>query len=196
MAPAQVRVVPELPAALPGRSNALAKAVCRTLLRAGGWRVEGEFPPLAKQVCIVAPHTSNWDFIVGILAVFAIGIDVRFLIKHTVFWPPLGWFLAWCGGIPVNRSAPQGLVAQAVDIIERSPRIFLVVTPQGTRKGVQWKSGFYRIAYDARVPIFPVVFDGPAKRIRFLAPFTPGGDYDADLPRLLALYEGVQGIKG
>jgi len=195
MAPARVRVVPELPGTLPRRSNALAKAVCRALLALGGWRVEGEFPSATKQIAIVAPHTSNWDFIVGILAVFAIGIDVRFMIKHTVFWPPLGWFIRWCGGIPVNRTAPQGLVAQAVEIIERSPRIFLVVTPQGTRKGVQWKSGFYRIACDARVPIFPVVFDGPAKRIRFLAPFTPSGDYEIDLPKLLRLYEGVAGLR-
>jgi 1-acyl-sn-glycerol-3-phosphate acyltransferase len=195
MAPASLRIVPELPDALPRRSNALAKAVCRTLLAIGAWRVEGEFPPLPKQVAIVAPHTSNWDFIVGILAVFAIGIRVRFLIKHTLFWPPLGWFFTWCGGIPVNRTAPQGLVAQAVEIIERAPQIFLAITPEGTRKGKEWKSGFYRIAYEAKVPIFPVIFDGPARRIRFCPAFQPTGDYDADLPELLKLYEGVRGIK-
>ena len=194
MAPARVRVVPELPPALPRwhEPSALARAV----LAAWGWRVEGEFPDRPKTVAIVAPHTSNWDFVVGIFAVFALGLRVRFLIKHTVFWPPLGWFLAWCGGIPVNREAPQGLVTQAVDIIGRAPQIFLAITPEGTRRGVQWKSGFYRIAHAAGLPILPVVFDGPARRIRLLAPFTPSGDYEADLPALLALYEGVRGLKG
>jgi 1-acyl-sn-glycerol-3-phosphate acyltransferase len=193
MAPARLRVVPELPPSLPrwGRPGALARA----LLAAWGWRIEGEFPDRPRMVAIVAPHTSNWDFIVGIFAVFALGLRVRFLIKHTVFWPPLGWFLAWCGGIPVHREAPQGLVAQAVDIIERAPQIFLAITPEGTRRGRQWKSGFYRIAFDANVPILPIAFNGPARRIQLLEPFTPCGDYEADLPKLLALYEGIRGLR-
>ena len=103
--------------------------------------------------------------------------------------------MRWCGGIPVNRAAPQGLVAQVGDAIERAPQIFLAITPEGTRKGARWKSGFYRLAHAAGIPILPVVFDGPARRIRLLAPFTPSGDYDADLPRLQALYEGVRGLK-
>jgi len=195
MAPAQVRIVPELPDCLPRRGNAFSKAVSRALLAAWGWRVEGEFPRVPKMVAIVAPHTSNWDFIVGILAVFAIGIRVRFLGKHTLFNPWIGWLMRWFGGIPVNREAPQGLVAQAVEAIERTPNIFLAITPQGTRRGTQWKSGFYRIAVDARVPIFPIIFDGPNRRIRFLPAFEPSGDYEADLPKLLALYEGVRGLK-
>lgn len=146
-------------------------------------------------VAIVAPHTSNWDFVVGIFAVFALGIRVRFLGKHTLFNPWLGGFMRWCGGIPVNREAPQGLVAQVGGVIEQAPQIFLAITPEGTRKGAQWKSGFYRLAHAAGIPILPVVFDGPARRIRLLAAFTPSGDYEADLPRLQALYEGVRGLK-
>ena len=146
-------------------------------------------------VAIVAPHTSNWDFVVGILAVFALGIRVRFLGKHTLFNPWLGWFMRWCGGIPVNREAPQGLIAQVGGVIERAPQIFLAITPEGTRKGAYWKSGFYRLAHAAGIPILPIVFDGPARRIRLLAPFTPSGEYEADLPRLQALYEGVRGLK-
>ena len=147
-------------------------------------------------VAIVAPHTSNWDFIVGILAVFAIGIDVRFLAKHTLFKGPLGWFMRWCGGMPVNREAPQGLVPQAVEAIMRAQAIFLAITPAGTRSSTRpWKSGFYHIAVAARVPIFPVVFDGSAKAIRFLPALEPSGDYAADLTRLQAVYAGVRGIK-
>jgi 1-acyl-sn-glycerol-3-phosphate acyltransferase len=184
-----------LPDALPQRGNALSKGVARALFRLCGWSVEGEFPPVPKVVAIVAPHTSNWDFIVGITAVFALGLRPRYLGKHTLFNPWIGWLMRWLGGIPVVREAPQGLVAQAVDAIERIPKIFLAITPQGTRKGTQWKTGFYRIACDARVPILPIIFDGPQRRIRVLAPVTPSGDYEADLPKLLALYEGVQGLR-
>lgn len=189
--------VPPLPESLPRRGNRFSSLVARALLSLGGWRIEGDFPPRPKMVAIVAPHTSNWDFVVGILAVFAIGIRVRFLAKHTLFSGPLGWFMRWCGGMPVNREAPQGLVPQAVEAIERAERVFLAITPAGTRSSSKpWKSGFYHIAVAARVPILPVVFDGPSRAIRFLPAFEPSGDYDADLPKLLALYAGARGIKG
>ncbi len=188
--------VPTLPDCMPSRGNAFSSALSRALLGLWGWKIEGEFPPEPKMVCIVAPHTSNWDFIVGILAVFAIGIRVRFLAKNTLFKGLLGRFMRWCGGMPVNREAPQGLVPQAVEAIEKSERIFLAITPAGTRSSTKpWRSGFYRIAVAARVPIFPVIFDGPNKAIRFLPAFEPTGNYEADLPRLLALYAGVRGIR-
>ncbi|HYL89963.1 MAG TPA: lysophospholipid acyltransferase family protein [Burkholderiales bacterium] len=166
------------------------------MLSASGWNIEGEFPSRPKMVAIVAPHTSNWDFIVGILAVFAIGIDVRFLAKHTLFKGPLAGFMRWCGGMPVNREAPQGLVPQVADAIAAAPAVLLAITPAGTRSSTKpWKSGFYHIAVAARVPILPVIFDGPARTIRFLPAFEPSGDYSADLPRLQALYAGVRGIR-
>ena len=188
--------VPPLPECLPRRGNAFSSTLSRALLGAWGWRIDGDFPPRAKMVAIVAPHTSNWDFIVGILAVFAIGIRVRFLAKHTLFKPGLGALMRWFGGIPVNREAPQGLVPQVVEAIERADQVFLAITPAGTRSSTKpWKSGFYNIAVAARVPILPVVFDGPSRAIRFLPPFEPSGDYEADLPKLLALYAGVRGLK-
>jgi 1-acyl-sn-glycerol-3-phosphate acyltransferase len=188
--------VPALPECLPRRGNAFTRTLSRALLGASGWKIEGEFPARPKMVAIVAPHTSNWDFIVGILAVFAIGIRVRFLAKHTLFKGPLGWFMRWCGGMPVNREAPQGLVPQVVEAIEKAPAVFLAITPAGTRSSTKpWKSGFYHIAVAARAPILPVLFDGPSRAIRFLPAFEPSGDYAADLPRLQALYAGVRGIR-
>ena len=188
--------VPVLPECLPSRGNAFSRVVGRTLLDAMGWRIEGEFPPQPKLVAIVAPHTSNWDFIVGILAVFAIGIRARFIAKHTLFKPPLGWLMRWFGGIPVNREAPQGMVPQAVAAIEKAQSVFLAITPAGTRSSSKpWKSGFYRIAVAARVPIMPIAFDGAHKTIRLFPAFAPGGDYEADLPKLRAYFEGVRGIK-
>src|SRR5690348_10193104 len=188
--------VPVLPECLPRRGNAFSSAVSRALLGASGWTIEGDFPATPKLVAIVAPHTSNWDFVVGILAVFAIGIRVRFLAKHTLFKGPLGAFMRWCGGMPVNRAAPQGLVPQVVEAIETAERVFLAITPAGTRSSTKpWKSGFYHIAVAARVPILPVVFDGPNRAVRLLAPFEPSGNYENDLPKLLALYAGVRGLK-
>lgn len=187
--------VPPLPPSLPRRGNAFWRALGRALLAIGGWRVEGEFPDRAKLVAIVAPHTSNWDFLVGISAVWALGLRVRFLGKHTLFRPPLGWLMRWSGGIPVNRTAPQGFVPQAVGAIASAEAIFLAITPAGTRSSTRpWKSGFYHIAHAARVPILPVAFDGARRTIRLLAPFETSGDYAREIPELRALYDGIRGI--
>jgi len=188
--------VPVLPQSVPRRGNALSRLLGRAVLAAAGWRIEGEFPDAPKLLAIVAPHTSNWDFPLGLAAVYALGLRVRFLAKHTLFNPWIGWFMRWCGGTPVIREAPQGLVAQVAELMQREPAIFLAVTPAGTRRhGTQWRSGFYHMAYASGVPILPVAFDGGRRAIRFFPPFVPSGDYDADLPRLLALYEGVRGLK-
>jgi 1-acyl-sn-glycerol-3-phosphate acyltransferase len=188
--------IPVLPAALPGRGNAFSRVVGRSLFRAMGWTIEGDFPAEPKMVVIVAPHTSNWDFIVGILAVFAIGLRARFIAKHQLFKPPLGWLMRWFGGISVNREAPQGMVPQAAEAIEKAESVFLAITPAGTRSSTRpWKSGFYRIAVAARVPIMPIAFDGEHKTIRLFPAFEPSGDYEADLPKLRAYFEGVRGIK-
>ena len=129
--------VPALPDCLPRRGNSFSSALSRALLAARGWRIDGDFPPRPKMVAIVAPHTSNWDFIVGILAVFAIGIRVRFLAKHTLFKGALGAFMRWCGGMPVNREAPQGLVPQVVEAIRNADEVFLAITPAGTRSSTK-----------------------------------------------------------
>jgi 1-acyl-sn-glycerol-3-phosphate acyltransferase len=188
---------PELPPSLPRWGNALSRAVARRLLALAGWGVEGEFPDRPRMIAIVAPHTSNWDFIVGILTVFALGLRVRFLGKHTLFYPPLGWLMRWLGGSPVRRDAPHGLVADVAALFAREEKILLGITPEGTRtRGVPWRSGFYAIAQAAQVPILPAAFDYPRRSVRLFPVFEPTGDYEADLAKLKALYEGVQGRNG
>ena len=188
--------VPDLPDCLPRRGDAFSLVAARLLLWLMGWRIEGEFPPHPKMVAIVAPHTSNWDFIIGITAVFALGIHIRFLAKHTLFNPWLGWLMRWFGGMPVIREAPQGLVPQVVEALEQAPSVFLAITPAGTRSSSKpWKSGFYHIAHDARVPILPIAFDGEHRTIRVFAPVETSGDYDRDLPRLQAPFLGIRGVK-
>jgi len=188
--------IPTLPPSMPRRGNAFSRALGHALLALQGWRIEGEFPDRPKVVAIVAPHTSNWDFIVGISAVYALGLDVRFLGKHTLFHPPFGWLMRWFGGVPVNREAPQGLVPQAVDAIGRADAMFLAITPAGTRSSTKpWKSGFYHIAHAARVPILPIAFDGERRTIRLFPPVETSGDHIGEVPRLRALYDGIRGVK-
>lgn len=188
--------VPTLPPSPPRRGNRFSRWLGRTALALAGWRIEGEIPDRPKLVAIVAPHTSNWDFVLGISAVFALGLSVRFLGKHTLFYPPLGWLMRWFGGTPVVRETPQGAVAQAVAMIEAEPAVFLGIAPAGTRtRDMPWRSGFYHIAHAARVPILPAAFDGGSRAIRLLPVFETSGDYEADLPRLMALYEGIRGVR-
>ncbi len=185
---------PELPPSLPRRGNAFSKTLARSLLMLFGWRVDGELPDRAKMIAIVAPHTTNWDFIVGILVVFALGLRVRFLGKHTLFNPPLGWLMRWLGGTPVMRDTPQGAVADAAEMIQREERVLLGIAPEGTRtRGRPWRSGFYNIALAARVPLLPAAFDYGRKSLRLFPLFEPGGNYAADLAKLQALYAGVRG---
>src|SRR5690349_14568081 len=96
---------PVPPVPWPRLGNSFTQAVARRLLALFGWRVEGTLPNEPKFVIIVAPHTSNRDFFVGVIAMFAVGVRLSFLGKHTLFWPPLGWFMRLLGGEPVDRSA-------------------------------------------------------------------------------------------
>jgi len=172
----------------------MSKALARGLLTLFGWRVDGQFPDRPKMIAIVAPHTSNWDFVVGILVVFALGLGVRFLGKHTLFKPPLGALMRWLGGTPVIRDTPQGAVADAAEMIERKEKVLLAIAPQGTRThGTPWRSGFYNIALAAKVPIVPAAFDFGRRSLTLFPVFEPTGNYAADLEKLQALYAGVRG---
>jgi 1-acyl-sn-glycerol-3-phosphate acyltransferase len=179
---------------LPLRGNRFTQTLARAALSLAGWRIEGELPSCPKVVAIVAPHTSNWDFVVGLAAKYAMGLRVSFLGKHTLFRPPFGALFQWLGGIPVDRRSPHGVVAQCVDAFAAREALVLAVAPEGTRRsGVGWKSGFYQIAVGAGVQVFPVAFDYATRTVRLLPMFQPSGDINADLPKLLAQYATVRG---
>ncbi|MFN7957351.1 MAG: lysophospholipid acyltransferase family protein [Holophagaceae bacterium] len=174
----------------------LCRRAGRAYLRLGGWRIEGAFPPDPKVVVIVAPHTSNWDFFVGVAVAFAVELRASWLGKHSLFRAPFKGLLRWLGGIPVNRSASHGVVEACVSAFQAAPALLLALAPEGTRKGVsQWKSGFYRIAVAAGVPILPVGFDYRDRVVRLMPLFHPSGDLERDLPRIQALYEQVHGLR-
>jgi len=183
-------MLPQLGPAVPRRGNAFSRGVGRLALSGIGWRLEGGVPNVPRCVAIVAPHTSNWDFVVGLAALLALGLRGRFLAKDTLFRPPLGTFLRWMGGLPVDRATPDGVVEQAVSSLREGEPTVLALAPEGTRRRVErWKTGFYRIAVGAGVPIWPVAFDYRTRTVRLHPGFAPSGDLEADLTRLQSLYE-------
>lgn len=184
--------VPELGPAVPKRGNAISRSIGRATLSAGAWKFEGTIPDEPKFVIIVVPHTSNWDFIVGVGALFSIGFRISFLGKHTLFKWPLGAFMRWLGGLPVERSVSRDRVADTIAAFEAADKLILAVAPEGTRKRVtQWKTGFYHVAYGSHVPIVPVAFDYGTKTIRLDKPFWTTGDADADMSQIKEFYRGV-----
>ena len=178
---------------VPRRGGALRAAIGRAILRLMGWRIEGIPPDLAKLVVIAAPHSSGWDFPVGIGAVFALRLDIRFVGKTELFRFPLGPLMRWLGGLPVDRHNPEGFVEQIVALFARRDGLLLAMAPEGTRKPVaRWKSGFYRIALGAGVPIVPGYFDNGRKRVGFGPPFRPTGDMEKDIEELRGFYAGMK----
>lgn len=165
-------------------------------LRMLGWRVEGDIADHPRYVAIVAPHTSNWDFIVGLSARYALRLDASWLGKHTLFRPPFGWIMRRWGGIAVDRTASHDVVSQTISAFSSRPRVFLVITPEGTRKQVsRWRTGFWHIAKGAGVPILPIVFDWGARVIRIGAPFFAGDDVAKEVEQLQAHFAGASGMR-
>jgi 1-acyl-sn-glycerol-3-phosphate acyltransferase len=184
-------MVPPLPPLAPRRGyGPLLAAMGRGWLRLTGWRVEGEFPDLARCVLALAPHSSNWDFVHGVAVVFALGLRVSFVAKHTLFRGPLGRFMRWVGGLPVDRSRPHGLVEGIVAAFAHPQALWFAVTPEGTRTRVpRFKTGFYRIALAAQVPIFPVALNYRRRALILLPLVAPQEGVDdgvADMERLFA----------
>lgn len=182
--------VPPLSANVPQRGNFVTRQGARLLMRLTGWKFAGEpFPDVRKCVLIVAPHTSNWDFPVGVMAMYSLGLRGTYLGKDSLFRGPLAPLMRFLGGFPVDRSAKSDVVMQTAQLIERSERITVVLAPEGTRKLTnRWRSGFYWIAQRSGIPILPVAFDFGTKSIRFFPLFQPTGDEAGDVARIKALF--------
>lgn len=180
---------PGPPSPLPRRGNAVTRWLGRMVLRLLGWHAVGAFPDRSHLVVIAAPHSSAWDFVIGISLVMAMGVRIRFIGKTELFRGPLGWVLRWMGGIPVDRAHPEGIIDQVVAELRRAPAMVLALAPEGTRRhGARWKTGFYRIAERAGIPIVPGFFDWSRKAVGLLRPVEPTGDMDADITAIQRLY--------
>jgi len=170
------------------------RAFGRAVLRLLGWRVEGTVPNLPKFVIAVAPHTSNWDFVVGAAAMFALDLRLSFLGKHTLFRGPLGPVMRWMGGIAVDRSSPHGVVGDAVAAFAQSGRRILAIAPQGTRTPeLRFKSGFLHIAKGAGVPVMVATLDYGERVVRLGPTLEVGPDIEAERARIEAMFAGVRG---
>ncbi len=185
---------PTLGEAIPTKGNRFSRGLGKAVLKIMRWDIKGEISNLPKFVLIGAPHTSNWDFVLAIVTLIALGIDARWLGKDTLFRPPFGTLMRWLGGFPVDRSARHGLVAQTIEAFAQRDRFVVAVAPEGTRKRVEhWKTGFYHVAQGAGVPIVPFYFDYAHKVLGFGPPFELSGDLEADMKHIRAFYTPFKG---
>jgi len=162
------------------------------LLRLLGWRLDIRLPDEPKMVILAAPHTSNWDGVLAILAMLAMELRMGLFVKHTAFEGMFGPWLVKFGGIPIDRKAPGGVVAQTVAAFRTRPQLLIGIAPEGTRKRVQkWKRGFYLIAQEAQVPIVCAYIDYAHKVVGSGLTLQASGNYARDLEAIQAFYRTV-----
>ena len=179
--------------------NTLLLAGSRLVLKLAGWRVEGALPAsVRKCVLIAAPHTTNWDLPITLMAAFLLRLNPYWMGKASIFKPPFGAVMRWLGGIAVQREQSNNLVAaSAAALVAADSPVQLIVPPQGTRSGVtEWKTGFYYIAQTAQLPILLAYIDYPNKRVGLGPVFEPSGDIERDMAEIKAFYAPMRGKQG
>ncbi len=167
----------------------------RIILKLLGWKIEGDVPyHIPKKLYVVIPHTSNWDFPIGILLKMAKKMEVGFIAKDSLFVWPFGLIFRAMGGIPVNRSKSQGFIKNIVDTIHKRDRFSIAITPEGTRKKVsKLKSGYYRISKAASIPIVYTTFDWGNKILKLDKPRTVANTWEEEANYATKLFAGVKG---
>ena len=159
-----------------------------------GWQIRRQTPDVPKYVIIAAPHTSNWDFIYTLACALILRLKPRIMMKDAWFRWPLGYLFRWLGAMPIDRSKANGVVAQCIETFRNHTEMVLVVPPSGTRRKVRyWKSGFYRIAHGADVPIALGFLDYRRKQAGFGPLFQPSGDIAADMVAIQHFYSDITG---
>lgn len=192
-----VQVAEGRPAAgAPRCGNVLSRGLAGWALRLARWRVVGAVPQEAKLVLVGAPHTTNLDFLITKLAAASLGVRVSWVGKKSLFPGPLAPLVRRLGGIPVERSSSEGFVEAMVGEFRRRDRFYLALMPAGSRATPdRWRSGFYYIAAGAGVPVLPVVFDWTGRTLRLepVLRLDPASEYESELARVRAVFEGVRG---
>jgi 1-acyl-sn-glycerol-3-phosphate acyltransferase len=168
--------------------------VARALLWLGGWTSVGGPPGVHKAVLIAAPHTSNWDGFWALVYKVAVGLEVKLFVKDSLFWFPLNLLLRGLGAIPLNRGDARMAVEQAIEAFNNEESFFFGLAPEGTRgKTAGWKTGFYRIAEGAGVPVILGFLDYRNKRLGLGPMVTLTGDMSADFKIIRSFYAAVEG---
>ncbi len=172
--------------------HSIAKFIYFKVLK---WSLAGDFPSHVKKcVIIVVPHTSWWDFLLGILVRNVWKEEINYIGKKSLFDSPLGWFFKWTGGTPIDRNKSNDTVSAIAKVFEEKDKFRLALSPEGTRKKVtRWKTGFYFIAKAAEVPIVMVAFDYRNKQIKVSEPHTPTSDQEVDFKTYEAFFKGIKG---
>lgn len=175
-----------LPPNAPQRYPRWLRLFAATWLRLLGWKLVGRFPDEKKLLIVVAPHSSAWDALYGLLIKVAVGIDIRFMAKREAFWFPLGVLLKGLGAIPIDRRAAHGVVGETVAGFRDNPNAWFLLAPEGTRKAVKkWKSGFWHIARQAQVPVCAIYIHYPEKCFGVLeGTFEMTEDMDGDIEKI------------
>lgn len=166
----------------------------RWVLKKLGWTIHVDMPDIEKFVAIAAPHTSNWDFLLGLLGAKAIGLKINWLGKHSMFRWPYGWFFRMIGGTSIRRDSGQNYMQQLTDLFNRSEHLVLALAPEGTRsKTDHWKTGFHAIARAAKVPVLMAYLDYGKKQLGIGGMFHPGDDIEADFKLIREYYKDRRG---
>lgn len=147
-----------------------------------GWSVEGEFPNYPKMMLAAAPHTSNWDFLMFLYAILSKRVQPNVMGKHSLFWWPLSAIMSFLGVVPIDRTQKGGVVEQGIEYFNSVDKTIILVTPEGTRSyRKDWKSGFYHIAWGAKVPLILCKVNFHTRTIFIGEEFIMTGDYDKDI---------------
>lgn len=167
--------------------------ISQWILKTAGWKIKFVTEEVPQSVICVAPHTSNWDFIIGKLTYWAIARETSFLMKKSWFFFPLGNLLRAIGGIPVDRSRRTSVTQQMADQFKKGKPLHIGITPEGTRSKVtKWKMGFYHIAVKANIPIELAYIDYGKKEMGIMEVFYPTGDEKADVEYIRKRYNDVE----
>lgn len=177
----------------PQWGTAVSRALGRGVLRLLGWRLEVRFPAEPKLVIAAAPHTSNWDGVLAVAAILALGVRINWFAKASLFRWPFRGLLIWLGGVPITRDRARGVVEQTAEIFASKERIYIAVAPEGTRsRAPVWKSGFWQIARATGAPILTAYLDYGRKTIGTGPLIRPSEDYAGDLAQLQAFFRGIR----
>lgn len=179
-------------------SHPIRRRLAAAALRLLGWRIEFNGLPAPRGVIVAYPHTSNWDFPIGLLAIWSIELELKFIGKHTLFRWPFGAIMRAWGGLPIDRRNPQGAISALAEMIRSEPTCWVAIAPEGTRRlGPGWRSGFYHLARTLDAPLGLGAIDYATRRV-ILTEFIPiGGDAQPDetMRAIARYYAPFRGLK-